>query len=98
MLCNNYLYSGYQGPSKYEVVVDSFDLLPNRISCPLLSFFFLLMALVTTRSAVVLSVLIGVGGKGCPMEIRVFLIGIACVELRNRAPSSDSAADDMIAL
>ena len=30
------------------------------------------------------------------MEIRVFLIEIACVELRNRAPSSDSTADDMI--
>ena len=55
-----------------------------------------LMVLVTTPSAVVLAVLLEVGGWGWPMEIRVFLIEIACVELRNRAPSSDSTADDMI--
>ena len=54
---------------------------------------FFLVVLVITPSDVVLSVLIGVGGCGWPIAMSVCLIGIACVEIKNKAPNSDSTAD-----
>ena len=56
---------------------------------------FLLIVLIITPSAVVLSVLIGVGSCGRPIAMSVSLIGIACVEFKYKAPNYDSAADDI---
>ena len=52
----------------------------------------------TKPSAVVLSVMIGVGGWVCPNSSRSVLAGMACLELRNNAPISASAAEDMTLL
>ena len=49
-------------------------------------------------SAVVLSVIIGVGGWMWPISSRSVLAGMACLELRNNTPISASAAEDMTLL
>ncbi len=46
-------------------------------------------------AAVELSQWIGVGGWGCPISSRVSLNIVACLQLRNRAPSLASAAEAM---
>ena len=58
----------------------------------------LAMLLVTTPSAVVLSVCIGVGGCFWPIVSNAWRAGIASLQLMKRAPNSASAADDMTAL
>jgi len=44
-------------------------------------------------TAVELSQCIGVGGWGCPISLSVSRKKFACLQLRNNAPSSASAAD-----
>ena len=51
--------------------------------------------LVTKPRAVVLSVMIGVGGWMWPISSRSILAGMACLEFKNNAPISASAAEDM---
>ena len=53
------------------------------------------MLLVTTPSAVVLSVCIGVGGCLYTIVSNAWLAGIASLQLMKRAPKYDSAAEDM---
>ena len=55
----------------------------------------LVMLLVTTTRAVVLSVCIGVGGCLCPIIPNAWCAGIASRQLMNRAPRSASAVEDM---
>ena len=55
------------------------------------------MLLVTTLSAVVLSVCIGVGGCLCPIVSNVCRDGIASLQLIKRDPNSASADEDMTA-
>ena len=54
--------------------------------------------LVTTQSAVVLSVCIGVGGCLWPIVSNAWRAGIVYLQLMRRAPNSASAAEDMTAL
>ena len=56
------------------------------------------MLLVTTPSDVVLLVCIGVDGYLCPISSRSWRSGKDLRKWMNRAPSSDSSADDMTAL
>ena len=58
---------------------------------------FLAMLLVTTPSAVVLSVCIGVGGCFWPIVSNAWRAGIASLQLMKRDPNSDSAAEDITA-
>ena len=53
---------------------------------------------VTTPNTVVLSVLIGMDGYWFPISSNIFLMETIFVALRESAPSSDSATDDMTAL
>ena len=46
-------------------------------------------------SAVLLSVLIGVAGCGCPNSLQVICSGSISCAFMNSAPISDSAADDI---
>ena len=55
------------------------------------------MLLVTTPSAVVLSVSIGVDGCLWPIVSNSWCAGIAALQLTKRAPNSASDADDMTA-
>jgi len=65
----------------------------NLISIDLdLCHFTVLFAMPT---AVELSQCIGVGGWGCPISLSVSRKIVACLQLRNNAPSSASAADAM---
>ena len=57
----------------------------------------LAMLLVMTPSAIVLSVCIGVGGSLWPIVSNSWRAGIVSLQLMNRAPNSDSAAEDMTA-
>ena len=57
----------------------------------------LAMLFVTTLSAVVLLVYMGIGGCLCPISLRVWRAGIAPRQLMKRAPSLASATDDMMA-
>ena len=52
-----------------------------------------LTVLFVIPTAVELSQCMGVGGCGCPISSRVSQQMVACLQLRNRAPSSDSAAE-----
>ncbi len=52
-----------------------------------------LMVVFAMPTAVELSPWIGVGGWGCPISSRVSLNIVACLQLRNRAPSSALAAE-----
>ena len=63
-----------------------------------INFSFLRTLLLMTPNAVVLSVFIGVGGRGCPMNLRAWQAGTAFLQLIQRAPTSASAVDDMTAL
>ena len=58
----------------------------------------LTMLLLTTPSAVVLSVCIGVGGCLCPIYSSVVLSGTAPRKLMNSTQSSSSAVEDMTVL
>ena len=58
---------------------------------------FLVMLLVTTPSAVVLSVCIGVGGCLWPIVSNAWRDGIASLQLMKSAPKYASAAEDMTA-
>ena len=58
----------------------------------------LAILLVTTPSAVVLSVCIGVGGCLCIVSLRSWRTGMDSPQLTKRDPSSASSADDMIDL
>ena len=53
------------------------------------------MLLVTTPSAVVLLVCMGVGGLLCPISSRAWHASMASRKLMKRAPSSSSTADYM---
>jgi len=53
--------------------------------------------LVSSACAVALLVCIGVQGCGCPSSMSIFRIETAVFALMNRAPSSASAEDDMMA-
>ena len=55
----------------------------------------LAMLLVTTPSAVVLSVCIGVGGCLWPIVYNEWRAGIVSIQFMKRAPNSASIADDM---
>ena len=57
----------------------------------------LAILLVTTTSAVVLSVCIGVGGCLCLIVSNAWRAGIASLQLTKRAPNSASAVEDMTA-
>ena len=57
----------------------------------------IVMLLLTTPRAVVLSVCIGVGGCLWPMLSNAWNAGIASLQLIQRAPNSDSSAEDMTA-
>ena len=59
---------------------------------------FLSMLLVTNPIDVVLSVYIGVGGCLCPISSSAWRDGMPSRQLMKRAPSSASAAEDMMAL
>ena len=54
--------------------------------------------MLTTPKAVLLSVCISVGGCLCPMISSACRAGIAYLQFIKRAPSSDSAAEDITAL
>ena len=54
--------------------------------------------LLTTPSAVVLSVCTGVFGCGCPISINIFLIGTASLVFMYNVPNLASAADYITAL
>ena len=58
----------------------------------------LVMLLVTTPCAVVLSVCIGISGCVCPISSSDWSAGMASLQLTKSAPSSASAADDITAL
>jgi hypothetical protein len=62
--------------------------------------FFLLgwMLEVTTPSAVLLLVCVGLGGWGCPISLSEFCIRTASCALMYNAPSSALAAQDVTAL
>ena len=59
---------------------------------------FLLMLLVTTTCAVVLSVCIGVSVFVCPISSRAWRAGMDSLQLMKISPSSASAADDITSL
>ena len=56
------------------------------------------MMFFTTPFAVEVSVWMGVGGWGCPISARIFLMYTASFVLMNSAPSSASVAGDMTTL
>ena len=53
--------------------------------------------LLTTPLAVALSVCMGVGGCGCPISVKMFLMCTASLALMNNPPNSASAAEDITA-
>eukprot|EP00957_Ditylum_brightwellii_P006606 501011-Ditylum_brightwellii.AAC.1 len=56
------------------------------------------MELLTIPLAVELSVIMGVGGWGCPIFSRAILNPTAALPLTNKAPTSVFAADDITAV
>eukprot|EP00957_Ditylum_brightwellii_P209465 15361879-Ditylum_brightwellii.AAC.1 len=56
------------------------------------------MELMTIPHAMELSVIIGIGGRGCPISLREILNPTAALLLINSYPTSASAADAMAVL
>ena len=86
--------------ARLPIVAKFFCAMRQRSQCSFMSIDLsplLVMLLVTTLSAVVLSVCIGVGGCLWPMVSNAWRAGIASLQLMKRYPNSASAAEDMTA-
>ena len=82
-------------PSNSEIGLEIHGSEASESGCPLIWVFFWMMVLLMTPTAVELSVWTGEGGWGQPILIRVWRKGIIYLAVMKRAPSSDSAAEDM---